>query len=161
MGQLANDVRAALENALEACSKKLEAAALERRLRDEALDVHAKMTILLYFAGAKKHMLKIICSRDTDSRFSNRAAALERRLKDEALDVTIPGKPVALGHQHPMNALVDDHALHLMEHGGVGGVHLVLPVDPAGGLERTALRRFRIDDLRLIFENDVRFLEQF
>ena len=29
------------------------------------------------------------------------------------------------------------------------------------GLERTALRRFRIDDLRLIFENDVRFLEQF
>ena len=31
MGQLANDVRAALENALEACSKKLEAAALEHR----------------------------------------------------------------------------------------------------------------------------------
>ena len=29
------------------------------------------------------------------------------------------------------------------------------------GLERTAMRRFRIDDLRLIFENDVRFLEQF
>ena len=39
MGQLANDVRAALENALEACSQKLEAAAMERRLRDEALDV--------------------------------------------------------------------------------------------------------------------------
>ena len=29
------------------------------------------------------------------------------------------------------------------------------------GLERTALRRFKIGDLRLIFENDVRFLEQF
>ena len=29
------------------------------------------------------------------------------------------------------------------------------------GLERMALRRFKIDDLRLIFENDVRFLEQF
>ncbi len=29
------------------------------------------------------------------------------------------------------------------------------------GLERLAMRRFRIDDLRLIFENDVRFLEQF
>ena len=29
------------------------------------------------------------------------------------------------------------------------------------GLERTAMRRFRIADLRLIFENDVRFLEQF
>ena len=39
MGQLANDVRAALENALEACSKKLEAAALEHRLKAETLDV--------------------------------------------------------------------------------------------------------------------------
>ena len=29
------------------------------------------------------------------------------------------------------------------------------------GLERTALRRFKIADMRLIFENDVRFLEQF
>ena len=29
------------------------------------------------------------------------------------------------------------------------------------GLERTAMGRFKIDDLRLIFENDVRFLEQF
>ena len=31
------------------------------------------------------------------------------------------------------DALVDDQSLHLMEHGAVGGVHLVLPVDPAGG----------------------------
>ena len=29
------------------------------------------------------------------------------------------------------------------------------------GLERMAMRRFKIDDMRLIFENDVRFLEQF
>ena len=29
------------------------------------------------------------------------------------------------------------------------------------GLERLAMRRFKISDLRLIFENDVRFLEQF
>ena len=27
--------------------------------------------------------------------------------------------------------------------------------------ERTAMRRFKIADLRLIFENDIRFLEQF
>ena len=65
MGQLANDVRAALENALEACSQKLEAAALERRLRDEALDV------------------------------------------------TIPGKPVALGHQHPMNIALEIGRAHV------------------------------------------------
>ncbi len=29
------------------------------------------------------------------------------------------------------------------------------------GLERTAMRRFKISDLRLIFENDIRFLKQF
>ncbi|MBR4098803.1 MAG: phenylalanine--tRNA ligase subunit alpha, partial [Clostridium sp.] len=39
MGQLANDVRAALEEAIESTAKKLEAAALEQRLLDEALDV--------------------------------------------------------------------------------------------------------------------------
>ena len=60
MGQLANDVRAALETALEDCSKKLE------------------------------------------------AAALERRLKEETLDVTIPGKAVSIGRQHPMNIALDE-----------------------------------------------------
>ena len=60
MGQLANDVRAALEGALEASSKKLE------------------------------------------------AAALERRLQNEALDVTIPGKAVSIGRQHPMNIALDE-----------------------------------------------------
>ena len=54
MGQLANQVRADLEAALETQGKKLE------------------------------------------------ASALEQRLKDEALDVTIPGKPVKVGHRHPM-----------------------------------------------------------
>ena len=39
MGQLANDVRAALEEALEKTGKKLEEAALEARLKAEALDV--------------------------------------------------------------------------------------------------------------------------
>ena len=39
MGQLANDVRAALEQALEERGRALEAAALERRLREEAVDV--------------------------------------------------------------------------------------------------------------------------
>ena len=60
MGQLANDVRAALEGALEASSQKLE------------------------------------------------AAALERRLQNEALDVTIPGKAVSIGRQHPMNIALDE-----------------------------------------------------
>jgi len=29
------------------------------------------------------------------------------------------------------------------------------------GVERLAMRRFKISDMRLVFENDVRFLEQF
>ena len=39
MGQLANEVRAAVEEALEKTGKKLEAAALEARLKAEAVDV--------------------------------------------------------------------------------------------------------------------------
>jgi phenylalanyl-tRNA synthetase alpha chain len=29
------------------------------------------------------------------------------------------------------------------------------------GLERMAMRRYQISDLRMIFENDIRFLSQF
>ena len=34
------------------------------------------------------------------------AAVLEAKLASEAIDVTIPGEPVALGHQHPMNIVL-------------------------------------------------------
>ena len=34
------------------------------------------------------------------------AAVLEKKLAQEALDVTIPGKTVAMGHQHPMNMVL-------------------------------------------------------
>ena len=48
-------------------------------------------------------------------------------------------------------------------------VHEMSGIDPAThsglawgmGLERAAMRRFKIADLRLMFENDIRFLEQF
>ncbi len=36
------------------------------------------------------------------------AAALERRLEKEALDVTVPGKEIELGHQHPMNRVLQE-----------------------------------------------------
>ena len=36
------------------------------------------------------------------------AAALEARLAAEAVDVTIPGTPVSLGHQHPMNQVLQE-----------------------------------------------------
>ena len=60
IGQLANEVRAALEDALETRRRELEAKALEDRLRAEAVDV------------------------------------------------TIPGKPVKLGHRHPMYIALDE-----------------------------------------------------
>ena len=34
------------------------------------------------------------------------AAVLEQKLADEALDVTVPGEPVSMGHQHPMNMVL-------------------------------------------------------
>ena len=37
-----------------------------------------------------------------------RSAALESRLRMEAVDVTIPGKPVSIGHKHPMNKALDE-----------------------------------------------------
>ena len=60
IGQLANEVRAALEEALETRGRELE------------------------------------------------AKALEDRLEAEAVDVTIPGKPVKLGHRHPMYIALDE-----------------------------------------------------
>ena len=60
MGQMANAVRAKLEDALEK--------------RRSALD----------------------------------ATALESKLEAEAVDVTIPGKPVEMGHQHPMNRVLQE-----------------------------------------------------
>lgn len=36
------------------------------------------------------------------------ATALESKLEAEAVDVTIPGKPVEMGHQHPMNRVLQE-----------------------------------------------------
>ena len=36
------------------------------------------------------------------------AAALEKRLAEEAVDVTIPGKTIEMGHQHPMNKVLQE-----------------------------------------------------
>ena len=39
------------------------------------------------------------------------AAALEAKLAAESIDVTIPGEPVAIGHQHPMNQVLQQISL--------------------------------------------------
>ena len=36
------------------------------------------------------------------------AAVLEKKLADEAVDVTIPGEQVAMGHEHPMNQVLQE-----------------------------------------------------
>ena len=36
------------------------------------------------------------------------ALALEKQLAEEALDVTIPGKKIEMGHQHPMNKVLQE-----------------------------------------------------
>jgi phenylalanyl-tRNA synthetase alpha subunit len=42
------------------------------------------------------------------------------------------------------------------------GKELPVPVDVFGvGLERVALLKYEIDDMRLLYENDTRFLKQF
>ena len=41
-------------------------------------------------------------------KLSINAKVLEAKLANEAIDVTIPGEPVSLGHQHPMNQVLQE-----------------------------------------------------
>ena len=285
MGQLANDVRAALETALEESGKKLEAAALELRLKAEAVDVtipgqpvslghRHPMYIALdeikdIFIGMGFEVLegpevelavynfdKLNAGEDhpsrdwsdtfyfdQDSRVMLRSQtspmqvrAMETRplpirviapgrvyRKDE-VDAThspmfhqVEGMVIDKGvtmadlkgtlatvaqrlygpdtktrfrpHHFPFTEPSCEMDVQCHKCGGAGcptckgegwiellGAGMVHPrvLEMAGidsevytgwafgiGLERTALRRFKIADMRLIFENDVRFLEQF
>ena len=285
MGQLANDVRAALEEAIESTAKKLEAAALEARLADEALDVTIPGTPV---AMGHKHPMYIALDEikdifvgmgftvldgpevelaeynfdklnaeeghpsrdwsdtfyfDEDSRVMLRSQTSPMQVRAmETMELPIriiaPGRvyrkdEVDATHSpmfHQVEGMVIDKGVTMVDlkgtlntvveelygkgtktrfrphhfpftepscemdvqcHkcGGVGcptckgegwiellGAGMVHPrvlemagIDPevysgwafGMGLERTAMRRFKIADLRLIFENDVRFLEQF
>ena len=285
MGQLANEVRAALESAIEEASKKLEAKALEQRLRDEALDVTVpgKSVKLghkhpMYIAldelkdifvgmgftvldGPEVELAELNFDRlnaeeghpsrdwsdtfyfDEDSRVMLRSqtSPMQVRAMDTMplpIRIIAPGRvyrkdEVDATHSpmfHQVEGMVIDKNVTMADlkgtlntvveqlygkgtktrfrphhfpftepscemdvqcHkcGGVGcptckgegwiellGAGMIHPrvlemsgIDPneySGwafgiGLERTAMRRFKIADLRLIFENDVRFLEQF
>ena len=285
MGQLANEVRAALESAIEQASKKLEAKALEQRLRDEALDVTVpgKSVKLghkhpMYIAldelkdifvgmgftvldGPEVELAELNFDRlnaeeghpsrdwsdtfyfDEDSRVMLRSqtSPMQVRAMDTMplpIRIIAPGRvyrkdEVDATHSpmfHQVEGMVIDKNVTMADlkgtlntvveqlygkgtktrfrpphfpftepscemdvqcHkcGGVGcptckgegwiellGAGMIHPkvlkmsgIDPevySGwafgiGLERTAMRRFKIADLRLIFENDVRFLEQF
>ena len=285
MGQLANDVRAALERALEERGRELEAAALERRLKEEAVDVTIPgkavslghkhpMSIALdeikeifigmgfdVLDGPEIELASYNFDRlnadeghpsrdwsdtfyfDKDSRVMLRSQTSPmqvRAMETRSLPIRIiaPGRvyrkdEVDATHSpmfHQVEGMVIDKNVTMADlkgtlntvveqlygkgtktrfrphhfpftepscemdvqcHkcGGVGcptckgegwiemlGAGMIHPkvlkmsgIDPevwSGwafgiGLERTAMRRFKIADLRLIFENDVRFLEQF
>ena len=285
MGQLANDVRAALERALEERGRELEAAALERRLKEEAVDVTIPgkavslghkhpMSIALdeikeifigmgfdVLDGPEIELASYNFDRlnadeghpsrdwsdtfyfDRDSRVMLRSQTSPmqvRAMETRSLPIRIiaPGRvyrkdEVDATHSpmfHQVEGMVIDKGVTMADlkgtlntvveklygkgtktrfrphhfpftepscemdvqcHkcGGVGcptckgegwiellGAGMIHPrvlemsgIDPnvySGwafgiGLERTAMRRFKIADLRLIFENDVRFLEQF
>ena len=285
MGQLANEVRAALEGAIEAAARKLEKQALEQKLRDEALDVTipGKAVKLghkhpMYIAldeikdifvgmgftvldGPEVELAEYNFDRlnadeghpsrdwsdtfyfDEDSRVMLRSqtSPMQVRAMDTMplpIRIIAPGRvyrkdEVDATHSpmfHQVEGMVIDKGVTMADlkgtlntvveqlygkgtktrfrphhfpftepscemdvqcHkcGGVGcptckgegwiellGAGMVHPkvlkmagIDPevySGwafgiGLERTAMRRFKIADLRLIFENDVRFLEQF
>ena len=285
VGQLANEVRAALEQAVDSVSKKLEQAALERRLRDEAVDVTipGAQTVIghkhpMYLAldeikdvfvgmgftvldGPEVELAELNFDRlnadeghpsrdwsdtfyfDEDSRVMLRSqtSPMQVRAMDSMplpIRIVAPGRvyrkdEVDATHSpmfHQVEGMVIDKGVTMadlkgtlnlvMEQlygkgtvtrfrphhfpftepscemdvqchkcGGVGcptckgegwievlGAGMIHPrvlemsgIDPevysgwafGMGLERMAMRRFKIADLRLIFENDVRFLEQF
>ncbi len=285
MGQLANEVRAAVEGALDSASRKLEAAALERRLKAETVDVtvpgrtvgvgrrHPMYTALdeikeifigmgfTVLDGPEIELAELNFDRlnaeeghpsrdwsdtfyfDEDSRVMLRSqtSPMQVRAMDSMplpIRIIAPGRvyrkdEVDATHSpmfHQVEGMVIDKGVTMADlkgtlnvvaerlfgqgtvtrfrphhfpftepscemdvqcHkcGGAGcptckgegwiellGAGMIHPhvlemagIDPGVwsgwafgmGLERTALRRFKIDDLRLIFENDVRFLEQF
>ncbi|MDE7010154.1 MAG: phenylalanine--tRNA ligase subunit alpha [Oscillospiraceae bacterium] len=285
MGQLANDVRAALEKALEDCSAKLEAEALTAKLQAETLDVTVPGKAVkqghkhpMYFAldeikdifvgmgftvldGPEVELAELNFDRlnaeeghpsrdwsdtfyfDRDSRVMLRSQTSPMQVR--AMDtMSLPIRIIAPGRVyrkdevdathspmfHQVEGMVIDKnvtmadlkgTLNLLAEqlfgrgtvtrfrphhfpftepscemdvqchkcGGAGcatckgegwiellGAGMIHPnvlrmagIDPEEwsgwafgmGLERTAMRRFKIADLRLIFENDIRFLEQF
>ena len=285
MGQLANEVRAALEGALDAASEKLEAAALEMKLRAETVDVtipgrqvqvghrHPMNTALeeikeifigmgfTILDGPEVELAELNFDRlnaeeghpsrdwsdtfyfDEDSRVMLRSqtSPMQVRAMDSMelpIRILAPGRvyrkdEVDATHSpmfHQVEGMVIDKGVTMADlkgtlnvvaerlfgagtvtrfrphhfpftepscemdvqcHkcGGAGcptckgegwiellGAGMIHPhvlemagIDPevwsgwafGFGLERTAMGRFKIDDLRLIFENDVRFLEQF
>ena len=285
MGQLANEVRAALEGALEGASKKMEAAAMELRLKAEAVDVtipgkavqvgrrHPMNTALdeikevfigmgfTVLDGPEVELAELNFDRlnageghpsrdwsdtfyfDQDSRVMLRSqtSPMQVRAMDSMelpIRIIAPGRvyrkdEVDATHSpmfHQVEGMVIDKGVTMADlkgtlnllaeelfgkgtvtrfrphhfpftepscemdvqcHkcGGAGcptckgegwiellGAGMIHPnvlrmagIDPEQwsgwafgmGLERTAMRRFKIADLRLIFENDVRFLEQF
>ena len=265
MGQLANEVRASLERAIETAAKKLESAALEARLKAEAVDVTIPGQSIrqgrkhpMYLAldeikdifvgmgftvldGPEVELAELNFDEDSRVMLRSQTSPMQVRAMDSMelpIRIIAPGRvyrkdEVDATHSpmfHQVEGMVIDKGVTMADlkgtlntvveqlygkgtvtrfrphhfpftepscemdvqcHkcGGAGcptckgegwiellGAGMIHPnvlrmahIDPevysgwafGMGLERTAMRRFKIADLRLIFENDVRFLEQF
>ena len=240
MGALANEVRAALENALDSASQKIEQAALELKLKAETVDVtipgrqvqmgcrHPMNTALDEFKeifigmgftvldGPEIELAELNFDRlnaeeghpsrdwsdtfyfDTDERVMLRSQTSPMQVR--AMDsMELPIRMIAPGRVYRKDEVDATHfpftepscemdvQCHKCDGAGCAtckgegwiellGAGMIHPrvlemagIDPEEwsgwafgfGLDRLAMLRYKIDDLRLIFENDVRFLEQF
>ena len=61
------------------------------------------------------------------------AAVLEAKLAAESIDVTIPGKEITIGHQHPMNQVLQQIKDIFV---GLGTPHFPAPPPPPPGFLR-------------------------
>lgn len=60
-------------------------------------------------AGAALNVVKEAVAGAIDEKLGSiRAAELARKLEGEAFDITLPGKPVGMGHFHPIGSVMDD-----------------------------------------------------
>ena len=91
------------------------------------------------------------------------SAALAARLAAEEIDVTLPGKAPAQGKRHPFEQVLGELKEIFLGMGFdiVSGPEVYSGFAFGVGLERIAMMRYGIDDMRLLYENDLRFLKQF
>ena len=106
-------------NAMQALDQAADPAALEE-LRVRLLGKKGELTAVLKQMGKLSAEERPVMGQlanavraDIEAKLEQRrgelkAIALENQLRAETLDVTIPGKPVTLGHKHPMNKALDE-----------------------------------------------------
>ena len=200
MGQMANEVRAAVEKAVEAQSAILEKAALEAKLKAETLDVTIPGKEV---ALGHKHPMYTVLDEIKQVFLDMGFEIMDGpEIELESYNFTKLNAPEDATHSpmfHQIEGLVVDKGVTMADLKGtlnavikaIYGANSVTRFRPhhfpftepscevdiqchkcggkgeysgfafGMGLERFAMGHFKISDLRLIFENDERFLQQF
>ncbi|MGZ8481260.1 MAG: phenylalanine--tRNA ligase subunit alpha [Candidatus Limnocylindria bacterium] len=119
MGELSTEVEALRDEALARLATAGDSEAVER-LRAELLGRSGRLTALLKQLGAvpadqrpalgkRANEVRRELEGAIDARMSEmRGGDLEARLESEALDMSAPGRPVRIGHLHPVQTLMRD-----------------------------------------------------